>query len=75
MANKFENLSQYLPEWENKDIHKHLVEAVNVFDQKEKRKSGFQTLIFYFVFDNKISTKLISHCMFILLANHILSRD
>ena len=45
MANKFENLSQYLPEWENKDIHKDLVEAVNVFEQKEKKKPGFQTLI------------------------------
>ena len=40
MANMFENLSQYLPEWENKDIHKDLVEAINVFEQKERKRKN-----------------------------------
>ena len=37
MADVFKNLLQYLPEWENKDIHKHLVEEVNVIEEKEKK--------------------------------------
>ena len=42
MADIFENLSQYFPEWENKDIHNALVEAVNVFERKERKKTVFK---------------------------------
>ena len=41
MAELFENLREFIPDWANKHLEEDLIEVVDVFEQQQRKKTHF----------------------------------